>query len=277
MAKRVKDFRRDANVLLYDIEVAPRLGFYYGNYEVTPIKELKPPTLLSVAWKWLGDKEAHCLTIYDRAGSDCYDDRLLVNELWNLLDACQIAIGHNSKRFDDKMSNYFFIKHNMTPPSPYQEFDTLQTAKKYFKFDCNKLDYLGKLLVGEGKTKETYGDCWEDLMFGNNKEKKKASELMKKYNINDVLVLEKIYNKMLPWATNHPNMALHAGKDYVCPRCGNDSEFEVKSYRRTGLQINAIQYRCKNCGGYVTKKLTPEEREELESEGRLRSTFRNVI
>lgn len=184
---------------------------------------------------------------------------------------------HNSKRFDDKMANYFFIKHEMTPPSPFKEFDTLQTAKKYFKFDCNKLDYLGKILVGEGKTEVTYGDVWEDLLEGNRKERKQASELMAKYNLRDVEVLEKIYLKMLPWATNHPNMALYAGREHICPRCGNESEFEVKSYRRTGVQINAIQYRCKKCGGYVTRKLTPEEREELKENGKHSTIFRNVI
>lgn len=273
----MKDFRRDTKTLIYDIEVSARLGWYYGAYDVTPIKEMKPPTLLSVAWKWLGDKEGHCLTLYDRRGIDPYDDKLLVTELWNLLDQCEIAIGHNNRRFDDKVANYFFIKHDMTPPSPYKEFDTLQTAKKYFKFDCNKLDYLGKLLTGGGKTETTYGDVWEDLMFGNHKEQKRASDLMKKYNLNDVLVTEKIYNKMLPWATNHPNMALYAGQETICPRCGCSSEFEVKSYRRTGMQINAIQYRCKRCGAYVTRKLTPEEREELRENGKLNTVFRNVV
>lgn len=271
------DFRRDAKVLFYDLEVAPRLGYYYGAYDVTPIKEVRPPILLSVAWKWLGENKTHCLTLFDRETVDPYNDKLLVNELWNLLDECQIAVGHNSKRFDDKMANYFFIKHEMTPPSPFKEFDTLQTAKKYFKFDCNKLDYLGKLLVGEGKTETTYGDVWEDLLEGNKREKKQASDLMKKYNIRDVEVLEKIYLKMLPWATNHPNMALYAEQEHICPRCGNDSEFQVKSYRRTGVQINAIQYQCKKCGGYVTRVLTKEEREELKENGKLKSIFRNVI
>lgn len=555
-----KDFRRDAKVLLYDLEVAPRLGYYYGTYEVTPIEEVRPPILLSVAWKWLGDKKANCLTLYDRAAIDPYNDKLLVNELWNLLDEANIVVAHNGKRFDDKMSNYFFIKHDMDPPSPYKEFDTLQTAKKYFKFDCNKLDYLGKMLAGQGKTEVTYGDCWKDLLEGNKRERKKASDLMKKYNcltpdhkvlgtdlrwheigslsigdtilgfsenentgtlgrtyqkatvlgnrrviddvykvtlsngdtikctkehqwltnlcsvssarneklpggkkwrkteelvfrgqrldgtrstagnqfdssatviqklmpvweentsknagwlagmldgegslsnrkqaggfmlnisqkvgpeldrlgveiqkyterrldmhlrgahnwqkqpigyytikgkfweklrflgevrperlianINwdnlprmegrneavwvknieylgkqeiviletdthtyiadgypmhncrDVEVLEKIYQKMLPWATNHPNMALYAQQEHICPRCGNDSDFEVKSYRRTGMQVNAIQYKCKHCGGYVTRKLTKEEREELDNNGCLKSTFRNMV
>ena len=271
------DYRRDAKVLFYDLEVAPRLGYYYGTYDVTPIKEVRPPILLSISWKWLGDKKVNSLTIFDRATVDPYNDKLLVDELWKLLDECQIAVGHNSKRYDDKMSNFFFIKHGLTPPSPYKEFDTLQTAKKYFKFDCNKLDYLGKLLVGEGKTEVTYGDVWEDLLEGNKKEKKRASELMKKYNENDVLLLEKIYNKMLPWATNHPNMALFAEQEHICPRCGNESEFRVKSYRRTGCQINAIQYQCLKCGAYVTRKLTKEERDILKENGKLTSTFRNVI
>lgn len=271
------DFRRDAKVLFYDLEVSPRLGYYYGTYDVNPIKEVRPPLLLSIAWKWLGENKIHSLSLYDRGMIDPYNDKLLVNELWNLLDEANIVVGHNSKRFDDKMANYFFIRHNMTPPSPYKEFDTLQTARKYFKFDCNKLDYLGKSLFGEGKTDITYGDVWEDLLEGNKKEKKNASELMKKYNEKDVALLEKLYLKMLPWATNHPNMALYAEKEHICPRCGNESEFEVKSYRRTGLQVNAIQYRCKKCGGYVTRKLSSEEREELRDNGQLQSIFRNVI
>lgn len=271
------DFRRDAKVLLYDLEVAPSLGYYYGGYEVNPIKEIRGPILLSIAWKWLGEKKTNCLTLYDRATVDPYNDKLLVNELWNLIDEAQIVCGHNSKRFDDKMANFFFIKHNMTPPSPYKQFDTLQTVKKYFKFNRNNLDYLGKVLVGEGKTEITYGDVWEDLLEGNKKEKRKASELMKAYNVQDVEVLEKIYLKMLPWATNHPNMALHAGQEHICPRCGNASEFKVKSYRRTGVQINAIQYQCKKCGAYVTRKLDKEEREELKENGNLTSIYRNVI
>lgn len=275
--RRQTDFRRDTQTVIWDIELSPRLGWYYGVREVTPMKEVKPPTLLSFAWKWLGEKDGHCLTLYDRKGFDSYDDKLLVAELWNVLDKCQLAIGHNSRNFDSKVVNSLFLKNNMTPPSPYKDVDTLQIARKYFRFENNKLDNLGKLLAGEGKTKVTYGDVWEDLMFGNEKEQKRASKLMAKYNLNDVLVTEKIYKKMLPWATNHPNMALYAGKELICPRCANSVDFKVKSYRRTGVQINAIQYQCKFCHAYVTRKLDKEEREELREQGKLTSIFRNVV
>lgn len=270
---------RDAKVLIYDEEVSPRLGYYYGAYEVTPIKEVRPPILLSVAWKWLGEKDVHCLTLYDRATVDPYNDKLLVNELWNLLDEAEIVIGFNNKRFDDKMANYFFIKHDMTPPSPFKQVDVLQSARKYFKFDKNNLDYLGKLIGGGGKTDQTYMDFWEDLLEGNKREKKAASEGMKKYNKEDVLVTERLYKKLLPWMTNHPNMALYTEQEFACPRCGacTEEQFSPKSYRRTGMQINAIQYQCRECGAYVTRKLTKEEREELRDNGKLTSIFRNVV
>lgn len=272
------DYRKEAKVLIWDAEIAPRLGYYYGTYDTTPIKEVRPPILLSVAWKWLGEKKAHCLTLYDRQmASDPYNDKLLVNELWNLFDEAKIVCGFNSKRFDDKYANYFFVKHNMTPPSPYQEFDVMQTAKKYFNFGCNKLDYLGKLLANGGKTKQTYADFWEDLLEGNKKEKKAASDGMKKYNLEDVLVTERLYYKLLPWATNHPNMALAAGHDFLCSRCGNDSEFKIKAYRRTQMQVNAVQMQCKKCGAYVTRLLTPEEKQELADHGSLKALYRNTV
>ena len=44
---RERDFRKDAKVLFYDLEVSPRLGWYYGTYETTPIKEEKSPVLLT--------------------------------------------------------------------------------------------------------------------------------------------------------------------------------------------------------------------------------------
>jgi hypothetical protein len=34
---------------------------------------------------------------------------------------------------------------------------------------------------------------------------KQAWDMMKKYNIQDVVLLEKVYEKMLSWIRNHPN------------------------------------------------------------------------
>lgn len=276
--KKKTDFRRDAKMLAIDLECSPTLGWGYGQYETNLIKVEQPPVLLAVSWKWLGDKgKAQGKIITDYKQSDRYDDYGIVRKLWGLLDEAQIVYAHNGDRFDLKMANAFFIRHNMLPPSPVQSFDTLKTARKYFKFDNNKLDYLGKLLIGSGKTEVTYGECWDKLLHGSPKEQKKYGELMRKYCNGDVDILEEIYYKLLPWATNHPNLALYIGKDVVCPRCGNSADFSPKSYRRTKVGISGIQYQCKHCKAYVTRKLDKEERELLKEEGKYTSIYRNVV
>ena len=268
------DYRREAKVLIYDLEVSPSLMYAYGYYDPKVIKVVETPRLLSIAWKWLGDKQVQCETIADYNPIGEYDDTSITKRLWNLLDTCEVAVAYNGNRFDNKVANTLFVEKEMQPPSPYKTFDPLQTAKRFFRFECNKLDYVGKLLEGFGKTEQTYGDCWEDLMFGDKRERKDADKLMKIYNKNDVVILEKVYQRLLPWATNHPNMALASGHE-VCPRCGFNEGFNISKYRYTGTQIVAIQYQCKHCGGYVTKRLEKEERDQLKDEGRLAPTFRN--
>lgn len=272
----MKDFRKKAKVLLFDLEVSPTLGWGYGQYETHIIKVEQAPILLSVSWKWLGEKgEPECLTVLDTS-VDPFNDEALVKKLWSLLDEAEVIVAHNVNGFDKKMANAFFLRHGLTPPCWYKAFDTLQVARRNFKLDNNKLDYLGKLLCGEGKTETTYADCWYDMFYGTPKQKKRANALMKDYNKNDVVLLEKIYYKLLPYADTHPNMALAAGVDYICPRCGFEADFRVKAYRRTGTQVNAIQYQCQHCGGYVTRPLSKEEREELAEKGSLKSVFRNT-
>lgn len=275
MAK--KSFLKEAKVLCFDLEISPNLGWFYGQYDTTPIKIEQPPVLLAMSWKWLGEKgKPQGCTILDFKQLGKFDDSGIVKRLWQLLDEAKIVVAHNGRRFDEKVANALFLRNGLTPPSPYQSFDTLQTARRYFKFDNNKLDYLGKLLVGEGKTEVTYGDCWDKMLNGTAFEKKKYARLMDIYCRKDVEILEKVYYKLLPWATNHPNVALAAGIDFVCPRCGNDAKFRAKAYRRTGAQLNAIQYECLCCHGYVTRQLTKEERDELEDKGQRKSIYRNL-
>lgn len=251
---------------------SPTLGYSYGQWQTNVIKVERPPVLLSFAWKWLGEKETHCLTLHDRATVQQGDDSLLVKELWNLIDECEVFVAHNVK-FDQKMANAFFLRHGLTPASWYKTFCTLQTARRYFKLDNNKLDYLGQLLGVGQKTAITNHDVWYDCLIHNDE---KAWKKLALYNIQDVDLLEKIYKKLLPFATNHPNGALSAGREDICPRCMHQSEFSIKAYRKTGTQINAIQLQCRNCHGYVTRPLTKEEREELDYHGRLKSFYRNI-
>jgi len=270
------DYVKEAKVLLFDEEVSPNLGWFYGQWQTTPIKIERPPILLAISWKWLGDKgKAQGKTLFDFPQKDRYDDEGIVKYLWKLLDEARIVVAHNGRRFDCKMANSFFLRHNMIPPSPYKTIDTLQMARGNFKFDNNKLDYLGNLLMGEGKTEVTYKDCWYKMLEGNDKEAKHAAKLMNRYCKNDSDLLEKIYLKLRPFTHNHPNMALASGHMNCCPRCGANKGFRIRSYRYTGAQVTAVQYSCDNCHSYVTRPLDKEERKALGEQDKLKAVFRN--
>lgn len=270
--KEYKSFEREAKVLFWDAECSPTLGYTYGQYQTNVIKVERPPVLLSFAWKWLGEKETHCLTLHDRPSVQHGNDSILAKELWNILDQAEIVVNHNI-RFDNKFANGLFLRHGLPPTSWYKTFCTLQTARRYFKLDNNKLDYLGQLLGVGQKTAITNHDVWYDCLIHDDEE---AWKKLARYNVQDVVLLEKIYKKLLPFATNHPNGALSAGREDICPRCMHQSEFSIKAYRKTGAQVNAIQVQCRNCHGYVTRPLTKEEREELDYHGRLKSFYRNI-
>lgn len=229
-------------ILLFDLETTPNLAYVWGKYEQNVIAYKKEWDLLSVAYKWLGEKEVHCLTRIDFKDKT---DKALTRELKKLLDKAEIVIAHNGDEFDIKKSNAKFIEHNLGPTAPYQKIDTKKIAKKYFKFNSNSLDDLGNLL-GVGRKEKTGGfDLWLDCMAG----KKSAWKLMAKYNKQDVLLLEKVYLKLRPWMDNHPNVSMLVNVTNGCPTCGQ------KKLESKGVRFNYRRYICKNCGRYCRARL----------------------
>ncbi len=73
---------------------------------------------------------------------------------------------------------------------------------------------------------------------------------MKEYNVQDVLVTEKLYEKVRGWITNHPNHGLYV-EDQDNPVCRNCGSTHVKEngneYDTTGV-FAYKRYRCNNCG-----------------------------
>jgi Zn ribbon nucleic-acid-binding protein len=136
------------------------------------------------------------------------------------------------------MANTFFIKEGLTPPSPYKVIDTLTIARSKFKFMSNKLDDLGKYL-GVGRKVDTGGfKLWLGCLKGD----KKSWKLMRKYNKQDVSLLEDIYIKLRGWGTNLP--AVKTG--ILCPTCGSD-DIQFRGWNTNKIwRTKRIQ--CLNCG-----------------------------
>lgn len=243
---------RIPRILLYDLEVSRDIVEGYGpTYEFKVVKTIRHQELMSLAYKWLGETKVHYI---DRHQFKTYRD--FVFSLWHLLDEADVVIAHNANRFDNKMSNRFFIKEEMTPPSPYRSIDTLQIARSGFKFQSNSLNALGEYLDLGKKEKITYADLEDDFMSDNPSRKTLAA--MKKYNIQDVVLLEKIYLRLLPYIKNHPNMAIISQRPSACINCGDPDNLQS---RGTAISNTAIykRFQCQTCGKWQRTKLKDKD------------------
>lgn len=240
---------RNPKTLIYDIEVSPTVGYTYGRWQTNVLEVIKEPILMSIAWKWLGEKKTHSLCIADTPTyhTDPDYDYFVVKKLWELLDEADIAIGHNNKRFDNKMANTFFLQYDLGPASPYKSIDTYQSAKKQFKLGSAGLDNMCRMLGIGSKTKEKHSDLWWTCLNGNPKEKKKAWAKMCKYNERDVEIDEKLYLKIRPFmTTEHPNIARISNDSTCCPICGCSGCLQKRGFAYTNTYVYQ-RYFCKKC------------------------------
>ena len=244
--------KTNAKVLLMDIETAPNLGYTWGKYEQNIIEFERDWYMLCFAAKWLDSKSVMTSALPDFSlyKKDKENDKEVVKALWKLFDEAEVLIAHNGNRFDIKKANARFLALGMNPPSPYQKVDTLSEARKYFKFDSNKLDDLGKYL-GVGRKADTGGwSLWKGCMEG----KPSSWKKMIKYNKQDVTLLEDVYLKLRPWINNHPNMNLLDNKTKLCPKCGS-SKVQKRGFSYT--TISTFQrWQCQSCKGWSRSRLS---------------------
>jgi hypothetical protein len=230
-------------ILFLDIETFPNVAYVWGKYQQDVIRYRQQSCIACFVAKWLdGEVIAKSLLDYPDYVAGSYDDLRLVLELWKLFNEADGIVAHNGRDFDIKVCNARFIYHVLTPPSPYKTIDTKDVVKKVARFNSNKLDDLGQLL-GIGKKVKTDFDLWEGCINGD----RKSWARMLRYNTHDVLLLEKLYKRMLPWISNHPNRTLYDERS-LCPKCGSRRTV----YRGSSITSTASYqtFQCKDCGGW---------------------------
>lgn len=213
-------------ILLFDIETSPLISYTWGTFDQNVIKVKNEWTLLSFAFKWLGEKEVTC---YTRKGEK--SDKHLTRKLWAIMDKADLIIAHNGDAFDIKKAQAKFLEHKLPPTRPFKTLDTLKVARQRFKLTSNRLDDLGELL-GLGRKLHTGGF---DLWLGCMADKPESWKIMAKYNKQDVVLLEKVYLELRPWAKTH--IAIHRGASGKCPRCDQ--------------KLSMLAKRCFACNGNI--------------------------
>ncbi len=237
----------ESKTLFIDIENTPLVSYTWGRYEQNVVDVQQESYILSFAYKWLGVKKTKIIALNDfkEFKKDKTDDKKLLEEIHKVLSQADILVGHNIDAFDVKKINARFIYHGLTPIG-VSTVDTVKIARKYFKFSSNKLDDLGKYLK-VGRKESTGGfNLWLECMSGD----KSAWKKMKKYNIQDVDLLEKIYFKLRSWCTNHPTTLYvpDVTDGGTCPTCSGKLH---RNGIKRGVSYSYVRYVCQGCGRWL--------------------------
>lgn len=228
-------------VLALDIETRPNLAHVWGlwNQNVGLNQLLEPVEIICWSAKWLGDHPRQI-----EFASVHHDGKeRMIKRMHNLLTTADVVLHYNGKRFDIPHLNREFLLAGLTPPSPFQQIDLYQVVKKRFAFPSNKLAYVSKALGLEGKVQHEGHELWIKCMAGD----KHAWKTMMEYNQQDVILLEQMYEKLLPWIPAHPSKALT--DDGGCPGCGGQ-DLKPDGFSYTSLS-KFRRYKCMSCGMWV--------------------------
>jgi hypothetical protein len=243
----------NAKILILDIETAPKEAFVWNVWKanIPNVMLERDGYVLCVCAKWLGSDETMSVSLPE--GDDYVnnpeDDSYVVETVWKWLEEADMIVAHNARKFDIAVLNTRFAFHHMPPPRPFAIIDTLEIAKRRFKFAHNSLDALGEFLGLGRKTKHEGFELWAKCM----KEDMVAFTDMINYCINDVDLLEKVYIELRPWMSTHPNVALfeHDGEKH-CNICGSANLTEDVEFYHTKV-FPYQMYRCE-CGGWVRSR-----------------------
>lgn len=244
-------------ILLYDIETSHNLVAAFRLYEdyTPPENVIQERFVISVAWKWLGEKKTHVVSVLDDPKlfkQDPFNDLHVLKTFHQVLSEADVIVAHNGDKYDIRFLEARMLIQGLDPLPPINKVDTLKVAKKRFLFNSNKLDYLGKIL-GVGRKIHTSNRLWLGVL----KADPVAIQKMADYNKGDVELLERVFLKLRPFMTGPLNREMFGGEASTCPRCGS-KKIQSRGFQRTKSRIYR-RFQCVKCGGWhqAVKSETP--------------------
>lgn len=231
-----------AKILLLDIETAPNTAYVWGlfNQNIGINQIVESGRVLSWSAKWLN---SFTVSYADERNGR----KNMLSNVHRMLDEADAVVHYNGTKFDIPTLNKEFLLYDMSPPSTFNQIDLLKTVRKKFRFTSNKLDFVCKELKLGGKVQHEGMDLWVKCMNGDND----AWSRMREYNIQDVLLLEKLYNRLLPWVTGGVNLGVYA-EGAVCPKCGSD-DIQRRGFVTTST-MRYQRFQCNDCGAWSQDK-----------------------
>jgi hypothetical protein len=239
-------------ILFVDIETAPNLVHVWGLWQqnVGLPQILDAGYVLCWAAKWKGEDDIMFSSIHEDGAEN------MLKSIHKLLDEADAVVHYNGTKFDIPTLNKEFLLYGMSPPAPYKQIDLLRTARSQFRFPSNKLDYISNALGLGKKIKHIGHELWIGCMNGD----PESWKMMEEYNIQDVVLLENVYKKLLPWIKGHLNYSVYNGEP-SCPNCGS------KRYHKRGHAYTSAskfqRYQCQKCGAWWRSNKSEKQQEKF--------------
>ncbi len=239
-------------ILFLDCETSANLAHVWGlwNENIPLDRLLEQGQVLCWSAKWLGKKEVFDSSLYYEG------EKRMVQGIHDLLAEADAVVTYNGDKFDLPHLNREFVQLGLGPPAPYKKIDLLKTVRQQFRFPSNKLAYVVEAL-GVGKKADNGGyktwlGCMEDDPV--------SWERMLKYNRMDVIILERLYKRILPWIKGHPNLGLYVDnpRKPVCPKCGS-THIHSRGTATTNTGVYQ-RFHCKSCGDWSRSRYLDEAR-----------------
>lgn len=240
--------------LFFDIEVSPNIGFFWNpGHKVNLGYEniIKERAIICICYKWEGEKAIHSLQ-WDKK----QNDKKMLQEFIKVANQADEIVGHNGDKFDLAWIRTRCLFHRISMMPSFVTVDTLKVSRSKFRFNSNRLDYIGKFL-GIGGKYDTKFDWWKKITLENCQT---SMDKMVGYCKKDVKLLEDIYTAM----KNHIDVKSHHGRKFLqdrgsCPECGSD-DLGIVKWRYTVSGMKKVQYQCKTCHKYHTKTDKEEQK-----------------
>ena len=240
-------------ILVYDLEISQTKFTVenYGRKLYSPYLRSKdivrPKTILSAAWKYLGDDKVNVISVKH---TDVFNDEGIVRVLHPLILEADYLIAHHNDGFDIKEFNGRALYYGLAPTQkpPWECIDTLKIARKYFKLDANDLSFLARFLELDPKDDSPN---WDKIHKGDEQE----IRYMRQYNRQDVITLEQVYHKLKAWDAR-PSINIGAiidkrdeeGKRVdLCPSCGGGHIIHCGYKTNRAKTKTKKNMQCKDC------------------------------
>ena len=228
--------------LILDIETSQNIGTFWRPGSKVSISHhdiLEERRIICVCYKWRGKKQVSSI---DWGKKQC--DKELLERLIPVLHDADAIVAHNGDRFDVPWLRGRVLIHGLNPIGDVNTVDTCKMANR-LGLNSARLDYLHKIMGGDGKLETGGVSLWHKVLGGNIS----ALSKMVRYCKRDVTILEQVYEWLLPHvpATYNRSLSVSGHRD-GCSSCGAPPSDQVRFGIVTRRAGKYQRYQCKQCG-----------------------------